>query len=322
MLVCVYEALAVAWGIGPSAHCPPPVDRILGGGEAHCCEMAAPVTMAMRSCTRCALPGGKEPRAPKVRGSVKMRGITQPTKPAADKIEGQDARPGKKSTIGNPFDGMLVDENGETLRGEWWIEDRKKGRGVNAAKTGEVERVRTLNPNQEEYVDYRSMYGVITSWKPFQSVEIDEARTKVGKRGVVVVDVREAASFAQGHLRGAVNVPLFVPQYTGGAYGALRKLALAGLGMKAKERNPGFRDELRAACKGAKEVVLLCYTGGTVQPKYDGGVNMAKKYGEPSRSLMAAYELKEAGIKVNKVSHVLRGWAWWVYEHPEDETLP
>ena len=259
-----------------------------------------------------------------------MRGIVPLARPGA-KEEGVGAKKGGsasgrgeekragKSTFGNPFDGMLVDANGETLRGEWWVEDRKKGRGVNAAKTGEVEKVRTLNPNQEEYVDYRSMYGVITSWRAFQSVEIEEARSKVGKRGVVVVDVREAATYAKGHLKGSVNVPLFVPQYTGGTYGTLRKLALAGLGMEAKERNPDFRAQVRDACKGAKEVVLLCYTGGTVQPSYEGGPNMAKKYGEPSRSLMAAYELKESGAPVAKVSHVLRGWAWWLYEHPEDE---
>lgn len=39
-------------------------------------------------------------------------------------------------------------------------------------------------------------------------IEIDELRTLQAAKNVLVVDVRDAGSFANGHIPGAINIPL------------------------------------------------------------------------------------------------------------------
>ena len=50
--------------------------------------------------------------------------------------------------------------------------------------------------------------------KPIPRIPIDEVKALMAKHGVLLIDVRDPMSFAQGHVPGAINVPFdFLPDH-------------------------------------------------------------------------------------------------------------
>jgi len=132
-------------------------------------------------------------------------------------------------------------------------------------------------------------------------------------RGSVLVDIRDAGSFAKRHLPGSVNVPLYRLIEGESFTQRMRKVGFQFFGIRPDlhtERNPAFLDEFQAAVGGKrKKAFVLCAQGGDLEEK------PGFKYGQASRSLKAALLLLEQGYNV---VHVEGGLYEWVRE---DETL-
>jgi len=118
-------------------------------------------------------------------------------------------------------------------------------------------------------------------------------------------DVRPADDFAKGHIKGAVNVPLYRPVEGRDTRDNLKRLAMTFFAMRATERNPDFAEEARALLPASGPLVVACDTGGylevTVEKKRNGKVVKSFKdkervFGWESRSLKACHELRMSGF--------------------------
>lgn len=106
---------------------------------------------------------------------------------------------------------------------------------------------------------------------------LDTVKAAVAKKQAVLVDVREKGEWEQGHLDGALLVPLSW--------------------LKAESKKDNFKDEAAEKLPEKKILYLHCRSGGRVIP----AAGILKKLGYDVRPLSAGFEdLKEAGFPVAK----------------------
>ncbi|KAK9829425.1 hypothetical protein WJX72_005776 [[Myrmecia] bisecta] len=117
--------------------------------------------------------------------------------------------------------------------------------------------------------------------------------------GTPVIDIRPQPEYEAAHVPGSLNVPLYRPITGWDMRKALRRAGFAFFGVfNGTEANPNFLEEVAEVVDKDTGAVLICTVGGTLED------TEATKNGRQSRSLMAAYELIQAGYRnVN----VLRG---------------
>ncbi|KAG2499594.1 hypothetical protein HYH03_002535 [Edaphochlamys debaryana] len=123
----------------------------------------------------------------------------------------------------------------------------------------------------------------------------------VKEKGAIVVDVRPEDSFAEGHLPGASNVPFYRSIDGWTPWQMARRVGFALFGVaKGTEPNPNFVSDVRSlvADPATTPVVLYCNMGGSLEPTKND------RNGQQTRSMIAAYELVQAGFKA---VHVLKG---------------
>ena len=136
---------------------------------------------------------------------------------------------------------------------------------------------------------------------------------------MVLLDVRLAVDYAKQHAEGAANVPLFRITAGDEKWDKIKRAVMAGLFMKATERDPEFVENVRKLVPNKNtKVIVMCSIGGTletvVKVASTGKVNkndLDRTYGRESRSLKAIYELKRAGYK--NVVHMEGGLSEWRY---------
>ena len=139
-------------------------------------------------------------------------------------------------------------------------------------------------------------------------------------RKTVLLDVREAEKFANGHAYGAINVPLYtVMEAPADSFDTLRAAYFSLFGMKVPMRNDKFAQGVAAAVGGRRDTALLvmCQSGGTLETTEERKKRDARlpapvygEFGAASRSLMAIHELVTEG-KFTNVAHVAGGYSQW-----------
>ena len=140
-------------------------------------------------------------------------------------------------------------------------------------------------------------------------------------KGAVLLDVRLAVDYAKEHAAPATNVPLFRITAGDGAWDRVKRAVMAGLVMRATERDPDFAANVAAAVGGnkRKKVVVMCSLGGTLDTEVrvaaTGKVSKTDKdraFGRETRSLKACYELMTAGF--TDVVHLRGGLGEWRHD--------
>jgi len=190
------------------------------------------------------------------------------------------------------------------------------------------DRVKFYNPTVttaggDEYIVWPVMHMWLTKNK-LRSLPQEEA-LKMAKSGKAkFLDIRLAEDFAKEHIEGALNAPLFrvIPNDTGRLFDTIKRIAMAGIAMKATERNPDFLSEAeRVLGSRNTPVIVYCPPGGTMETKItgvkvknypDGFADKDRSFGRESRSLKACYELMSAGFK--NVYHLEGGMSKWRYD--------
>jgi phage shock protein E len=63
-----------------------------------------------------------------------------------------------------------------------------------------------------DYAGFKSLTGEVEAYRKDRLVSMADFQTRAAKGDVLVLDARSAAAFRQGHIKGAVNLPL--PDFT------------------------------------------------------------------------------------------------------------
>ncbi|CAG9461738.1 unnamed protein product [Pedinophyceae sp. YPF-701] len=173
-----------------------------------------------------------------------------------------------------------------------------------------------------EYTVWPAIYLYLEQ-KGLTSLPGEEVEETMRKGGCVLLDTRIPDDFEMEHIEGAVNAPLFrvIPSDSDRWFDKLKRVAMAGIAMKATERNPDFVAQAEQAIGDKnKPVVVYCTMGGTMDTrvgyksknyKDKGFADKDRAFGRESRSLKACYELMKAGFK--NVYHLDKGMSQWRY---------
>uniref|UniRef100_A0A061RLE6 Rhodanese-like domain-containing protein chloroplastic-like n=1 Tax=Tetraselmis sp. GSL018 TaxID=582737 RepID=A0A061RLE6_9CHLO len=128
------------------------------------------------------------------------------------------------------------------------------------------------------------------------------------RRGTVVIDIRPAKDFDEYHIPGSVNVPFYRPIEGWSGKQLVRRVAFAFFGVfNGTEYNQNFVQEAQSEIVDTdKGAILVCGLGGELQGP--GGAERTPR--AQTRSLMAAYELANAGVR-NLVT-LRGGFSGWI----------
>lgn len=150
------------------------------------------------------------------------------------------------------------------------------------------------------------------------SIPPQKALDMMNSGEAVLVDVRPKESYAEGHCKGAMNVPAFRvinmgdEQQGGGLTSMLRFAVMKFNGVTPTEANPEFPDRIQTLLLNkeheGKAVILICTQGGSLTP------TTTFPAGKVSRSLKACWRLlhNKAITDPKKVLHVdggIKGWS-------------
>ncbi|WPT14114.1 Rhodanese-like domain-containing protein 14 [Picochlorum sp. SENEW3] len=169
------------------------------------------------------------------------------------------------------------------------------------------------------YTVWPVMYTYLAR-KKLKSINQDQALAEM-KKGALLLDVRLAMDFENQHAQGAENVPLFRITAGNSSWDNVKRVVMAGLNMKATERDPDFIENVNALVKNNKrrKIIVMCNIGGTldtvIKVASTGKLTKTDKdrsFGRESRSLKACYELLRAGYK--NVVHLEGGLSEWRYK--------
>jgi rhodanese-related sulfurtransferase len=106
---------------------------------------------------------------------------------------------------------------------------------------------------------------------------IDQVKTAMAKQNAVLVDVRERREWDEGHLEGALLVPLSW--------------------LREESRGDAFGDRLREKLPARRILYLHCRSGGRARI----AAGMLRKQGYDARPLKAGFDdLRQAGFSVEK----------------------
>jgi len=125
------------------------------------------------------------------------------------------------------------------------------------------------------------------------------------ERGIPIIDVRPKSEYAKGHIKGAANVQYYRLIEGWSAWKTLRRIGFTFFGVVGTEPNTDFLNQAAAVVPDASQgAVLVCNLGGNLDPDYG-----PSPYGYQTRSLMAAYELYEAGFdNLQVLKDGMGGW--------------
>lgn len=128
--------------------------------------------------------------------------------------------------------------------------------------------------------------------KDMKTIPPEAASELVNSGDYVLIDVRLPTDHEKAHPEGSIAVPMYVniTNENMDAAKMMKMIAYRFNGVNPVEPNPAFFDQVRAAAKGKKGVVVFCEAGGTLVPT----VNFPA--GKASRSLQAAYRILNEGI--------------------------
>ncbi|KAI8108914.1 hypothetical protein M9435_005331 [Picochlorum sp. BPE23] len=169
------------------------------------------------------------------------------------------------------------------------------------------------------YTVWPVMYTYLVR-KKLKTINQDQALAEM-KKGALLLDVRLAMDFENQHAQGAENVPLFRITAGNSSWDNVKRVVMAGLNMKATERDPDFIENVNALVKNNKrrKIIVMCNIGGTldtvIKVASTGKLTKTDKdrsFGRESRSLKACYELLRAGYK--NVVHLEGGLSEWRYK--------
>ncbi|GFR46335.1 hypothetical protein Agub_g7905 [Astrephomene gubernaculifera] len=136
----------------------------------------------------------------------------------------------------------------------------------------------------------------------------------LSEKGAVLLDIRPAENYQEGHLPGAVNVPFYQPIQGWTPWQVARRMGYALFGIAhGTEVNPNFMADVSklVADPASTPVVLYCSLGGSLEPTNND------KNGQQTRSMVAAYGLTQAGFKA---LHILKGGYFdWIANDREIE---
>jgi len=142
--------------------------------------------------------------------------------------------------------------------------------------------------------------------RKLESLEPKEVE-KLTQNDFVLVVVMPKEDYTSFHPKGSINVPL--NQYITTISNPLqlvRRAAYGAQGVRPIEPNPRFEEELVAACRGAKGVILACNSGGTIRPT----TNFPQ--GQASRSLLAAsIAMRNPELGSLPIKHLQGGLNTW-----------
>jgi rhodanese-related sulfurtransferase len=169
------------------------------------------------------------------------------------------------------------------------------------------------------YTVWPVMHTYLTG-KKLKTIDQDSALALM-KKGAYLVDVRLGMDYEKEHAVGAVSVPLFRITAGNERWDKIKRVVMAGLNMRATERDPAFIDTMLKAVRGnrRKKIIVMCSVGGTL----DTVVRVAstgkktetdkdRAFGRETRSLKACYELMRAGF--TDVVHLQGGLCEWRHE--------
>ncbi|KXZ41689.1 hypothetical protein GPECTOR_319g23 [Gonium pectorale] len=135
-------------------------------------------------------------------------------------------------------------------------------------------------------------------------------------KGAVLLDIRPEESYVQGHLPGALHVSFYQPIAGWTPWQVARRVGYAMFGIsQGTEANPNFLEEVSELVSdpASTPVVLYCNLGGSLEP------TKTDPNGQQTRSMVAAYELAQAGFKA---LHVLKGgYNDWVANDRDIEVI-
>lgn len=135
------------------------------------------------------------------------------------------------------------------------------------------------------------------------------------EKGAVVVDIRPAESYKEGHVPDSVNVPFYQQIQGWTPWQVARRVGYAFFGVsQGTEPNPNFIAEVRnLVTPETGSIIVYCNLGGSLEPT---DIN---RNGTQTRSMVAAYELIQAGFK--NVSVLKGGYSEWVNNGREVEVI-
>ncbi|QDZ25508.1 rhodanese-like domain-containing protein [Chloropicon primus] len=130
------------------------------------------------------------------------------------------------------------------------------------------------------------------------------------RRGALLIDVRPSEEYDAGHIEGSLNVPLYKLIDGWSPQQCARKATFAFFGIfNGTEYNDKFESDLQALTDAKDEIVLICSTGGTLNP------DQKSQSRAQSRSLMAAYDM--IGLGYEKIRFLDGGYNQWRNEERE-----
>eukprot|EP00466_Bigelowiella_natans_P001480 jgi/Bigna1/89643/estExt_fgenesh1_pg.C_530017 len=172
------------------------------------------------------------------------------------------------------------------------------------------------------YIIWPAIFQVLKQ-KGLESLPTSEVEQLLEEHKVTVVDVRMKDQYAQNHIKGSINVPMFRDSTGDGVWDNIKRVVNAALMLRSTERDPEFPQKVLEAVGGEKDrpLVLYCGMGGSMETKIEsnkkrykdkGYEDVDKSFGRESRSLKACFELINAGF--SDVKHLKGGFSTWKYE--------
>lgn len=142
--------------------------------------------------------------------------------------------------------------------------------------------------------------------KKLSTIPPEAASKLLAKGNYAFIDVRLPKDHEKSHPEGSVSVPMYQTITTDNldATKLFKFIAYSFNGVNPVEPNPAFVEEVRAAMKGKKGLIVFCEAGGTLRP------TVSFPEGKASRSLQAAFRILNEGI-ATEVLHLERGAYGW-----------
>lgn len=142
-----------------------------------------------------------------------------------------------------------------------------------------------------------------------KTVSAAQAQELAAKFQYLIVDVRPQAQYDSAHIPGSVHAPLFSlmdwEKQRGDLRAVLKYLVCTLNGVIPVFNNVNFAEDVQAAAKGYRGIIVACESGGTLE------ITANFPDGKVSRSLKAAHRILAADGNILDVKHMEQGVYGW-----------
>ncbi|GAB5370400.1 hypothetical protein AAMO2058_001489700 [Amorphochlora amoebiformis] len=127
------------------------------------------------------------------------------------------------------------------------------------------------------YIIWPAIFQVLKQ-KGLESIPTQEVEELLRSKKATVVDVRMKDQYENGHVDGAINVPMFRDSTGSGVWDNIKRVVNAALLIRSTERDPEFSNKVKEAVGNpSSPVILYCGMGGSMETKIQSNKEMYKK---------------------------------------------